>query len=526
MKKYKFHFIPNTHWDREWLYDFQETRMFLTEFMDKLLDIFKKYPEYKTYLLDSQSIPVEDYLQIRPERSEELIKRVKEKRLFIGPWYTLPEEHLVSGESLVRNLLYGHQVAESDGGVMKVGYSPFSYGQASQMAQIYLGFGIDTILFYHGINASEVPAEFILEGADGSRILGSRMGSNARYNFYFAVYRPAVYGKAALERTYFWEEGGMPFHYASSDRYRTHHILVDPVKGLNKENLKQLMADMKEEELKHATTENIACMQGMDSTQPAKHEMMVMQEAAKVLKEDEIFHSSLPEFMEALKKSVDWDNLRVLKGERRTPRQLGTRVHLYGDVTSARVRMKRKNAQAELELQRKAEPFAAISHLLGAEYPKSFLDLAWKYLLKCHPHDSIAGTGVDQIENDMHYRLDQCLTISAGIERRALQNIQLQIDTSDVKKDEVILTVYNPSPFKRKEVVSAVLDLPLAAGFKNYTIYDAVSGEKIDFQEKARLEQPGIVRHLGDATMEMPSISSKYVAPKAQTSKQVLHPVQ
>ncbi len=506
MKKYKFHFIPNTHWDREWLYDFQETRMFLTEFMDKLLDIFKKYPEYKTYLLDSQTIPIEDYLQVRPERSDELIGRVKEKRLFIGPWYTLPEEHLVNGESLVRNLLYGHKLGEQYGGVMKVGYSPFSYGQASQMAQIYLGFGIDTILFYHGVNASETPAEFILEGADGSRILGSRMGSNARYNFYFAIYRPAVYGKASLERTYYWKEGGMPFHFASSDRFRTHHILVDPVKGLNKENLKQLMTDMKTEELKHATTENIACMQGMDSTQPAKHEMMVMHEAAKVLEKDEIFHSSLPEYMDALKRSLDWDKLTVLKGERRTPRQLGTRVHLYGDVTSARVRLKRKNAQAELELQRKAEPFSAISHLLGAEYPKSFLDLAWKYLLKCHPHDSIAGTGVDQIENDMHYRLDQCLTLSAGIERRALQNIQVQIDTSDLADDEVVLTVYNPSPFKRSEVISAVVDLPLSAGFKNYSIREALSGRTIAFQEKARLEQPAIVRHLGDATMEMPSM--------------------
>ena len=102
-KPIQFHFIPNTHWDREWLYDFQETRMFLVEFMDKLLDIFNQYPDYKTYLLDGQTIPIEDYLDIRPENKEKLINYVKEKRLFIGPWYTLPEEHLVNGESLVRN---------------------------------------------------------------------------------------------------------------------------------------------------------------------------------------------------------------------------------------------------------------------------------------------------------------------------------------------------------------------------------------------------------------------------------------
>ncbi len=101
------------------------------------------------------------------------------------------------------------------------------------------------------------------------------------------------------------------------------------------------MQELREIETKHATTKNIACMQGMDSTQPDVYEMKTMNEAAKHLKDDEIFHSSLPEYMNDIKKSVDWDNLIVLKGERRTPRQLGTRKHLYGDVTSTRTRMKR-----------------------------------------------------------------------------------------------------------------------------------------------------------------------------------------
>ena len=85
---------------------------------------------------------------------------------------------------------------------------------------------------------------------------------------------------------------------------------------------------------KPPTTNNIACMQGMDSTQPDVYEMKTMLEAAKHLTDDKIFHSSLPEYMDDVKKSVDWDNLIVLKGERRTPRQLGTRKHLYADVTS------------------------------------------------------------------------------------------------------------------------------------------------------------------------------------------------
>jgi alpha-mannosidase len=502
----QFHFIPNTHWDREWLYDFQETRMFLVEFMDKLLDIFDNNPEYKSYLLDGQTIPIEDYLEIRPENRDKLISYIKENKLFIGPWYTLPEEHLVNGESLVRNLMIGHRLAETYGGVMKIGYSPFSYGQASQMPQIYLGFGIDTILFYHGVTPEEAPAEFIFEGADGSRLLASRMGSNARYNFFFAVYRPTVFGKKTLERNYFWEEKGLPFHLADEKHFQDHHILVDPVKEIDKSNLTESLEEMKKEELAHNTSEHIACMQGMDSTQPDIYELKTMQVAGKLLKNDQIFFSSLPAFVNALKKSVDWDNLTVLKGERRTPRKLGTRYHLYSDVTSARVRMKRKNAMVEQLLQRQAEPFATMAYLLGDEYPAEYLDHAWKYLLKGHPHDSIAGTGVDQIEKDMHHRLDQSANISTGVLRRALQGIQKRINNSDLESNEVAFTVFNPHFSKLNATVTAVIDLPIDKGEENYEIYDGNSGERIDFQERKRYEHPAIVRHLGDATMEMKAL--------------------
>jgi mannosylglycerate hydrolase len=498
--KCQFHVIPNTHWDREWLYNFQETRMFLIEFMDKLLEIFERFPEYKTYLLDSQTIPIDDYLEIRPEKEEEIRKRVQEKRLFIGPWYTLPEEHLVNGESLVRNLLLGHRCAEKYGGVMKVGYSPFSYGQASQMPQIYQGFGIDTILFYHGITPDESRSEFIFEGPDGSQLFASRMGSNARYNFFFSIYRPLIFGKEILEREYKWEEGGLPFHLCGENNYMGHHFLVDPVKHFYQENLSSLLEKFKQTEKEHCTSKHIACMQGMDSTQPDELELKTTSEAAKVLKDDKIFHSSLPDWIDAAKKSVDKKDLVVLKGERRTPRNLGTRVHLYGDVTSARTRLKRKNALAELELQRKAEPFAVLSNLIGSEYPKVLLEKSWKYLLQCHPHDSIAGTGIDQIEKDMHYRLDQSRNISAAIFRRSLQAIQKQIDNSDVGKDEVALTVFNPSPFPRSEVVTTILDLP---GFKQYGIWDPKSDNEIKYQELCRFEHRPVIRHLGDATMQM-----------------------
>jgi len=227
-KKYEIHVISNTHWDREWLYNFQETRQMLVEMMDGLLDILDSEAGYKSFVLDSQTVPLEDYLEVRPQSFERLKKHVQDGRLLIGPWYTDPESFSVNGESLARNLLMGHKIAKSFGNVMKVGYTPFGYGQNSQMPQLYRNFAIDTMLFYHGVSHDEVKNEFIFEGADGSQVLGSQLSSGARYNFYHNVYRSAIRGKGIKERTYKWQEGGLPFHPASPKQALTHHSVLNP----------------------------------------------------------------------------------------------------------------------------------------------------------------------------------------------------------------------------------------------------------------------------------------------------------
>ncbi|GAH16398.1 unnamed protein product, partial [marine sediment metagenome] len=142
--------VPETHWDREWYLPFQEYRAKLVILMDKLLDILRSDPDYKNFTLDGQTIPLEDYLEVRPDREEEIKKYVKEKRLSIGPMYVLPDEFLVSGESMIRNLLIGHQIARKFGFVMKAGYIPDPFGHIAQLPQILKGFEIPSVLFWRG----------------------------------------------------------------------------------------------------------------------------------------------------------------------------------------------------------------------------------------------------------------------------------------------------------------------------------------------------------------------------------------
>jgi alpha-mannosidase len=507
-ERYELHVISNTHWDREWLYDFQETRLQLVEVMDKLLGVLEKEPRYRAFLLDSQTAPLEDYLEIRPENRARIEAQVRAGRLLIGPWYTCPEEFNVNAESLVRNLLFGHKVAQSFGAVMKVGYSPFSYGQCSQMPQIYNGFGIDSILFYHGITPDESKSEFIFEGPDGSRLFASRMGSFARYNFYFHVFRPTLYGKSLPEREYFWRSGGLPFHLSDAEHYRDHHFLLDPPKGLDEERLRLGLQALKQMELEQCTTHYLAYMMGHDSSDADLMEVEIIERGKKMVGDDLLIHSTLPEWVEKVKAAAA--GLTVLKGERRTPRSLGTRVHLFSDVTSSRTRVKQANSRAENLLQRHAEAFSSIAWLLGEEYPKPALDLAWRYLLQCHAHDSIAGSGVDQIERDMHARLDQVRNISSALARRALQAIQRRIDNSGESSDTLLLTAFNPSPYPRSEVLTAFVDLPTEVGINRFSVEDAETGRNAILQELSREDRMAVARHLGDATMEIPCTTVQF----------------
>ncbi len=212
-----FHIISNTHWDREWRFPFQRNRQMLVDMIDNLIDILQNEPDYKAFHLDSQSIIIDDYLEIKPQ-NENLIKDlVKNKKIFIGPWYILPDEFQVGGENLIRNLLLGHKTSRKYGRVSKTGYSPFSWGQISQLPQIYSNFGIDFIMFYRGVNSLESPkAEFLWQGADGTTLLTSRFSTMPRYNFYFYIYRRILFDENITDTKTGWNVKGQLFHTADA----------------------------------------------------------------------------------------------------------------------------------------------------------------------------------------------------------------------------------------------------------------------------------------------------------------------
>ncbi len=460
-KSYTMHVISNTHWDREWRYSFQQTRMMLVDMLDKVLHLFASDPEFKYFHLDSQTSIVEDYLLIRPEKEEQIRTLVQSGRLLIGPWYCLPDEFMVGGESLVRNLLLGHRIASRFGAVMKVGYTPFSWGQISQLPQLYRGFGIDTALFYRGVSKTDTgKAEFIWEGADGTQVLASRFSKLPRCNFWYEVYRPVVFNRdwGVDDREFRWESPGTLFRFCDEAHYRRDYKLADPSDEYHPEKLQASLLRLRGAAEDDFSTTHLFWAQGHDISAPSHRESQLIREADGLLREDEVIHSTLPNYVAKLKESVH--DLKVVKGEMRSVKKDNRSSSLAGQVISARMYIKQANYASESLLLHYAEPFAVFNWLNGQEYPDVFLRLAWKYLLDNHGHDSIGGCSLDAVHDDMMFRFRQCDEIARGLIEKNYLYLASQIDFSRADPKDINLVVVNPTNYGRDEVVHAFVDVP------------------------------------------------------------------
>ncbi|WP_176969664.1 hypothetical protein [Nitrosomonas sp. Nm33] len=163
------HVISHTHWDREWYRTFQQFRLQLVHLVDGLLDMLAKDPNYKYFMLDGQTIVLDDYLLMRSEAEDTLKEHVRNRRILIGPCHILPDMFLASPEAHIHNLLVGEREARKFGQKMMIGYMPDSFGHIGQMPQILRGFGMENACLWRGLD--DQPAGFWWQFPDGSRVL-------------------------------------------------------------------------------------------------------------------------------------------------------------------------------------------------------------------------------------------------------------------------------------------------------------------------------------------------------------------
>jgi alpha-mannosidase len=440
------HLVSHTHWDREWYQTFQQFRFKLVNLVDELLRLLEADPDYKHFLLDGQTIILEDYLQIRPGREAELRSFVQNSRLLIGPWYVLPDEFLVSSEAIIRNLLEGRRISQHFGPRMKVGYIPDPFGHIGQMPQIFWGFGIQSASFRRGLD--DQSCEIWWRSPDGTSVL-------------LAYLRDGYDNAAAL-----------------------------PVS--NPEAFTVEVQKLRDSLLPYCATSHILLMQGTDHMFPQAETSTAVAYANRNLESDTLIHSTLPAYLAAIQAEIDSaensSNKKALEiptitGELRS----GKRHHLLPGVLSTRVWIKQRNHNCQIQLEKWAEPFTVFAeqmdtHLAENLGLRDFIHYAWRLLMENHPHDSICGCSIDQVHIEMRTRFDQVDQVSADIINQCLQAIADQSDTwpgFPSTNPSMAVTVFNPSPISRSEYVFATL--PATERSDQFQIADE-SGSAIPFQ--------------------------------------------
>lgn len=463
MDKIHGHIISNTHWDREWRYPFQAYRMDLVDMMDRLLDLLERREDYRAFHLDSQTVILDDYLEIRPESEGRIRRLVKANRLQIGPWFTLPDMWCCPGEALVRNLLMGHRGARRFGRVAKVGYTPFSNGQISQLPQIYRGFGIDSVFFYRGVGKHVAKSEFLWEGADGTVIDAFRFGDYARYNYYYLVYRPGLLGRWPQDRDYTWDPDEIPWRVAVEQAQDRQWAWLDQRLRVRPENLRRAVDDAVNFTSADATSPHLLMMMGHDHSFAAEEELDLIAALQGVLdpQREAFYHSSLEEYLRAFRETKP--PLETLRGEMRHPNKVGLWTNLFALILSCRLPLKQRNARVCAKVLHAAEPLAAAAWLTGSEYPAAFLDQVWRRILINQAHDAIGGCSVDAVHREMLARWSEVETLADEIARRSMRDLIRRIDGGAIATEHMQLTVFNPLPFERTEVAEFLIDLPHAA---------------------------------------------------------------
>ncbi len=396
--------VSHFHWDREWYQTFQTYRARLVDAVDRVLDLLAAEPGYH-FLLDGQTVLLEDYLAIRPERQAELARWLCAGRLAAGPWYVQPDSLLPSGEAHVRNLLYGRRVGEALGPVSRVGYVPDSFGHPAQLPQLLAGFGIATFVNWRG-NGSEIDAlgsPYRWEAPDGSAVEASLL----REGYFGAACLPddagvAAQGLAALAARLSEGHDGPVLLMNGVD-----HMLPDPHTGAVAEALARLTgATVQRGLLEHAVGRG-------------------------------------------------GDGLRRWRGE-----LLGARVApLLPGVWSTRTPIKLANRRCEALLEGWAEPWAALGRRLGVPDERPALRLAWQSVLHNQAHDSICGCSLDAVAASVRGRFDDAEGLAAQTVARILERLAgLDAERRVPWSLEQEIAVFNPMPQPRSDVVRVPLD--------------------------------------------------------------------
>ena len=423
MKK-KVYIISHSHWDREWYMAYEQHHMRLVELMDDLLELFETDPDFNSFHLDGQTIILDDYLQVRPEKQAAIQKAIDAGKLRIGPFYILQDDFLISSESNVRNMLIAMEESRKWGTPVMLGYFPDTFGNMGQTPQMMKQVGLEAAAFGRGVkpigfdnqvleaeNYSSQYSEMWWKGPDQSEIFGLLFA-----NWYSNGNEIPAEKEAAIR---FWD---------------------------------QKLADAEQ----YASTDHLLMMNGVDHQPVQKDISKAIRLANDLYPDYEFIHSNFTDYLKAVQEDVPQE-LGAVEGELTSQETDGW--YTLANTASARVYLKQWNTKVQRQLENVTEPLAAMAYEVTGNYPHDQLDYAWKTLMQNHPHDSICGCSVDSVHREMIPRFEKANEVGKYLAQEALEQLATAIDTSTFSKESYPFVVFNTGGMPKTGSAEITLEL-------------------------------------------------------------------
>jgi alpha-mannosidase len=436
------HVVSHTHWDREWYHPAERFRQRLVTLIDEVLDL--PPTDGSAFLLDGQTVVLEDYLAVRPERASELAAAFRARQLEAGPWFVLADELIPSGEGLVRNLLAGRQTLRSlRADSPSVLYCPDSFGHPAALPMLAHGFGKSLVVLWRGFGGT-----------------GSPNGDAATW--------VAPSGQEVIL-----------YHLTRSGYELGANLPTDP--DAARERWKAIRSQFDE----RSTTGAVLLMNGADHHARQEDLGAAVRALESVAKRETIKPSSLETFATDVRERAGLKKLPTVRGELRN--SYGFTWTLQGTLAS-RSPQKRRYVQTERELLRDVEPWAALAAFYGKPSRRQLTRAAWHPLLLCQPHDTLCGCSIDSVARAMDTRLDSAAVQAAGLREDAVFDL-IGHDRDNARKRSAswqsVIVVRNRAarprsgvaviPFTRK-----LADVPVGPG----------SAQVKQSTERRRLDEP------------------------------------
>jgi alpha-mannosidase len=326
-----------------------------------------------------------------PQMLDEIKRRITEGRWnAVGGWRVEPDVNIPSGESMVRQGLYGQltmqRLLETRA---KVAFNPDSFGHAGTLPQIFSLQGMNNYVFMRpGSHEKNLPADlFWWEGPNGTRVLTYRIQES--YNEERSVNR-------RIER------------------------ILDL---RDKQPMKSFMAFYGV---------------GDHGGGPTKTTIQTIETLKTEKDAPTVFYSTVDKYFNDIRDDKTL-KLPVVKDD--------LQFHAVG-CFSADAEIKKNNRLSEFALVT-AEKISAIGAVIwGANYPKEKFTDAWKQVLLLQFHDSLAGTSVLEHSQDAREGHNYALNMANTATAMAIQKLEWQIASDDPESEYVV--AFNPHAWEVK----------------------------------------------------------------------------